>query len=131
MATNVDNRLVVLGIVLLAALLVLPTLAMGLFGTGHMGGGMWGGGMWGGGGGWGDGGFPTWVFLLAALSQLAFLGLLGLGAYLLYRAVTGRQDSTDAAMEELRLAYARDDLTDEEFENRRDALEEDSRDYQP
>lgn len=130
MATNVDNRLVVLALALLAALLVLPTIGMGLFGAGHMGGGMWGGGMWGG-GGWSDGGFPVWLFLLAAVSQLAFLGLLALGAYLLYRAVTGRQDSTDAAMEELRLAYARGDLTDEEFENRREALEADSRDYQP
>lgn len=45
--------------------------------------------------------------------------LLGIG-YVIYRAFTGRGSrETDPAMEELRMAYARGDLTEEEFEERR------------
>lgn len=44
--------------------------------------------------------------------------------YLLYRAIIGLQrDRSDAALEELRQAYARGELTDEEFEERRERLQ--------
>jgi len=42
----------------------------------------------------------------------------------LYRAIAGSDDS-DRALEELRLAYARGEMSDEEYEQRRDALERD------
>jgi putative membrane protein len=114
-----SNRLVVLVLVLLGILFVFPLLGMGfgVMGFGHMGGGMWGGGMW------GDGSLPVWLFGFAAVMQLAFLGVVAVGAYLLYRAVTSDSEATDAALEELRQAYARGDLTDEEFERRRERLE--------
>jgi putative membrane protein len=50
----------------------------------------------------------------------------GRGEYLLYRAVTGGESDSDQAMEELRLAYARGDLTDEEYEQPKTALERDT-----
>lgn len=121
MASTLDRRVVVLGLVLLGALVLLPTIGMGVLGYGHMGGGIWGGGMWG--DGMWNGAIPVWAFLFAAISQLAFFGLLALGAYLLYRALTGDDRSTDPALEELRVAYARGDLSEEEFERRRDTLQ--------
>ena len=63
----------------------------------------------------------TWPWLLAWLVHLALF--LGVG-YVLYRALrgsTGRQ--RDPALEELRVAYARSDLSSEEFEERRRRLE--------
>lgn len=120
---DADNRLVVLLLALLGVLVILPILGMGfgLLGFGHMSGTMWGGGMW------GDGfAFPFWAFLISALGQLVFLAVLVLGAYLLYRRVITDSDGTDPALEELRRAYARGDLTDEEFERRRERLERDS-----
>ena len=74
-------------------------------GTGMMGGShLWGDGhMWGAGSG-----APGWVFLA--------------GVVLSYRALTDGEDS-DEALEELRLAYARGDLSDDEFEQHRERLE--------
>jgi len=57
--------------------------------------------------------------------QLLFLVAAVAAVYLLYRAITGTGDA-DRALEELRLAYARGDITDEEYEQRKDALERDS-----
>ncbi len=117
MSSNTDGRQ--LGLVLLAlvvALFVFPVLFMG-FGMmgvgGTMGGHMWDGGTTGG-----------WVPLLGVAMQLLFLLALVGGAYLLYRAVAG-DDGTDPAMEALRTAYARGELSDEEYESRREALERD------
>lgn len=77
-------------------------------------------GMWGGGHMWnGSGGTGMWM-----LGWLPLLLLLLGGGYLLYGAVD-RSEGQDAALEELRLAYARGDLTDEEYENRRERLESD------
>jgi len=45
------------------------------------------------------------------------------GGYLVFRRMSETQTSQDPAMEELRTAYARGDLTDEEFEARRERLE--------
>lgn len=73
------------------------------------------------GGMYGYGGQGTFglVGLLVPLAVL--LVVLGAG-YLLVRRVTDSAGSRDAALEELRHAYARGDLSDEEFETRRRKL---------
>lgn len=110
-----DTRLVTIVLVALGALVVLPVVFMG-FGmmvSGPMMSGMWERGT-----------APAWMPLAAVLMQLLFVAVIvGIG-YLLYRAITGSDDS-DRALEELRLAYARGELSDEEYEQRRDALERD------
>jgi len=126
-----STRWIVAGVGALAALIVLAPLLFGGMGWG-MAGGM-GSGMWGpmhdgwmmdgtaaGTGGWG------WL-LLASLWRLLVLAVLVGGGYLLYRAAVS--DGTggagaDPAIRELRQAYARGDLTDEEYERRRERLEE-------
>jgi len=133
MATNTtDTRLVTIVLLVLGALVVLPALFMGfgMMGTGPMGG-MGHDGMWGSGGSG-----PGWWPLAGLLMQLAFLAaVVGLG-YLLYRAVAGAGTGAgaetgagaatgDPAIEELRLAYARGDLDEEEYERRRDRLRRD------
>ncbi|MEF8851348.1 MAG: SHOCT domain-containing protein [Haloarculaceae archaeon] len=53
--------------------------------------------------------------------------VVGLG-YLLYRAVAGTRTGTpaaDPAVEELRIAYARGEVDDEEYERRRERLQRD------
>ncbi|MDF9747271.1 SHOCT domain-containing protein [Natrinema salsiterrestre] len=121
MATDTrDTRLVTIVLVTLGALVVLPMLFMGvgLIGFGPMMGGMWGHGAW-------DGGTaPGWMPLVAVLMQLLFVAAVVGGGYFLYRSVTGADDS-DRALEELRLAYARGDLDDDEYEQRRNTLERD------
>jgi putative membrane protein len=124
MSTNTSNsRLLTLVLVLLGILVLVPLLFMGLgmVGYGMMagwGGTTWGGHMWGGGTGMTGG-----MFLLAVLLRLALLaGLVG-GGYLLYRTLTADSEGGDTALEELRLAYARGDLSDEEFERRKETLE--------
>jgi putative membrane protein len=113
--TDSDDLLRV-ALVALALLVVVPVVLMtvmapmmGLWWTGgEMGPGMmYGagrtGGLW-------------WVAtLLLPLLVLAVLG------YLAYRLLSSDGD-TDAALEELRLAYARGDLSDEEYETRRERL---------
>jgi len=67
---------------------------------------------------------PLWGFGM----MLVWLGVfVGLG-YLGYRWLRGGAApalATDTALEELRLAYARGDLTEEEFEARRETLDRD------
>ena len=46
--------------------------------------------------------------------------------HLVYRALEGDESESDQALEELRLAYARGELTDEEYEPRLEALERDT-----
>lgn len=108
MAETADSlvRLVVLalGIVLLVPL-VLMLILMPMMGW------MWGG-MANGAMGWGMGGLLGWLLVLALVA--------GVG-YVLYRGLP--PDETDPAVEELRLAYARGELDDEEFEQRRRRLE--------
>ncbi|MDG5761039.1 SHOCT domain-containing protein [Natronococcus sp. A-GB1] len=61
-----------------------------------------------------------WFTVLLWLFPLAVI--LGDG-YLLYRALVGSSSRrSDPALEELRVAYARGDLSDEEFEKRRNWL---------
>lgn len=52
-----------------------------------------------------------------------FFVLLAVG-YVLYRALRGAAKNTDPAMEELRIAYARGDMSKEEFEQRKKDLGE-------
>ena len=126
-ATEWDGRIVGLAVLLLGALLLLPLLTMGggmmggeMWGPG-MGGGMWGGGMWGSGmqGGTGLG----WLWLVGLLLRVAALAAIVALGYYLVRTVTA-DDGTDPAVAELREAYARGELTDEEYERRLDRLRE-------
>ncbi|AGB17312.1 putative membrane protein [Halovivax ruber XH-70] len=103
-----SDDLLKVGLVLLAVFVLFPLFFGAVFlpslaGFGHVGMGIGGVGL---------------LFWLAA-SLLPLLVLLGVG-YLLYTVVTG--DDEDRAIEELRAAYARGELTDEEFENRYDRL---------
>ncbi|MEF8799603.1 MAG: SHOCT domain-containing protein [Halolamina sp.] len=122
MSNNTDDtRLVTIVLLIIAAFVIFPMFFMGfgMMGFGPMMGGMWGGGMW------GDGTMPDWVFFAGIVMQLLFLAAIIGGAYLIYRAVAGGESDTDQALEELRVAYARGELTDEEYEQRREALERD------
>lgn len=77
------------------------------------GGHMWNGGMWNGSG-------TSWMMFLMWVIQLVVL--LG-GGDLLYRALTrSESEKHDVALEELRIAYARGELFEEEFEQRRERL---------
>ncbi len=121
MATDTNgtglDTIALIAIAVLAGLVVLPALFMGLgmLGVGPM---MWGHGMWGGRTGVG------WMALVAVLLQLLFVAAIVGGGYLLYRAISG-SGGDDRALEELRVAYARGELSEEEYEKRRDALERD------
>jgi putative membrane protein len=118
---SLDTRTLLL--LLVAALVLLPLLTMGM-GSGMMGGPMMGGGTWGG-GMWDGGTAPGWWLLVGLLGRvLTLLVVLGVG-YLLYRALTESGGETDEAMETVRLAYARGDIDDEEYERRRKTLERD------
>lgn len=111
---NADDWLRIVLIVL--AVLVLFPLLMMVFAVPMMGmmGWGWAGGM--------AGGFsPLWAVGMLVVWLAAILGI----GYLLYRVVVGNTGSSGAsnrALEELRVAYARGDLSDEEFEKRRSKL---------
>jgi putative membrane protein len=102
-------------LIILAVLVLFPLLMM-VFAVPMMGmmGWWWGGGMAGGLSPlWGIGMMLVWLVVL-----------IGIG-YLLYRGLVGRVEpsiTTDRALEELRVAYARGDLSEEEFEERRAKL---------
>lgn len=114
------------GLVAVGALLLVGPLLLGAGGStmgwgSGMTGGMWGpmhDGRMGAGGGAGTG----WWFL-AALWRLLFVAALVGGGYLLYRAASDGE-GRDPAIEEVRSAYARGDLSEEEYERRRERLEE-------
>lgn len=61
---------------------------------------------------------PMWSLIMMLGG---FIVLLVFG-YVLYRAFRGSVSNTDPAIEELRMAYARGDITKEEFEQRKDDL---------
>lgn len=80
--------------------------------------GMWGGMM---GGFGGTGVSPLWSVGM----MIVWLAILVGGGYLVYRWVTRSEfGSTDPAMEELRIAYARGEIPEEEFDERRSKLGE-------
>lgn len=114
-ATRSDDGLLRIVLVVLAVVLLVPALMM-LFAVPMMGmAGWWGGGMM------GNGVSPLWT---VGLTLVWLVVLVGIG-YFLYRGLVGRADAgetTDRALEELRLAYARGDLSDEEYEERRERL---------
>ncbi|CQH64604.1 DUF2078 family protein (plasmid) [Halobacterium hubeiense] len=84
-------------------------------GGGHSGGmGEMGGGM--GGFGWGP--------LLWSLLLLSVVFIVGYGVYTRGRAPAPEQSQTDTALSTLRSRYARGELSEEEFEERRRRLEE-------
>lgn len=62
---------------------------------------------------------PLWGMGLMVGSVLVLAGI----GYVLYALTRGRLGSGDPAIEELRVAYARGDLSEEEFEQRLAALE--------
>lgn len=75
-------------------------------------------GWWGGGG---TQGTPLWGFGMMLVWLVILVGL----GYIIYRAVSpDAMGPDDPALEELRLAYARGELTDEEFETRLERLED-------
>lgn len=117
--TRTDSSLAVV-VALLAVLVLLPLLFMGvgMLGFGSMMGG-YDHGMWGTGGGTG------WPLLVGVVVQLAFLAAIVVVGYLVYRAVTDGGGQS-RAMEELRVAYARGEIDDEEYERRRETLDRDS-----
>lgn len=117
------------GLAIVAPTFLSGTTRLGGYGTLSGYGGMMGGhgAMMGGYGGMG--GFGTGWSVFGILSQLGFLLLLVGGGYLLYRALVADEDAnylgtSDTAMEELRLAYARGDLSDDEYETRRKRLKQ-------
>ncbi|SIR98137.1 putative membrane protein [Haladaptatus litoreus] len=98
-------------IVVLLAIVVFAPMLMMVFAFPMMGGWMMGPGYGGQTPVWG------WVMMLVSLLVVIVLG------YVLYRALAGGGSDGDAALEELRLAYARGDLSEEEFETRQERLQ--------
>jgi putative membrane protein len=115
MTANSSGGLVRVAVVVLGILVLFPVLMMALAvpTMGLMG--WWGDGM--------VGGFsPLWGLVMMLVWLVVLLGI----GYLLYLGLVGglRDTSeTDPALEELRLAYARGDLSDEDFEERRSHLQ--------
>ena len=107
-----DDGLVRLILIVVAAILLLPFLvmlfALPLMGIGHM---------------WYWNVTPGSLWPLLVVGLVCLLVVFGI-IYLLYRAIVGVQsDRSDPALEALRRAYARGELTDEEFEERRTRLQ--------
>ena len=114
-----NRQLVWILLAILAVLILLPAIGMGfgMMGVGPMMGGTWSHPMW-------DAtGTSGWMLVIGYGMQLLFLAVIVGAVYLGYRAVTSQDSSTDPAIQELRVAYARGDLSDEEYERRLDRLE--------
>lgn len=119
--TTDDTTLAAIVLLIIGALVVLPVLFMstGMMGVGHMDGTIAGSGMW------ADSQVAGWLLVAWILIRLLFLAAILGGLYLVVRAITTDDDTTDPALEELRQAYARGELSDEEYETRRNRLERD------
>ncbi|WP_049888720.1 SHOCT domain-containing protein [Natronococcus occultus] len=114
---STDDSLVRTVLILIAVILLLPLFVMilampvmGLWGWGHM----WDSGMWNGTG-------AAWMWLLMSIIPIAIVLVVGYLLYRLIRHLATRQ--SDPALEELRTAYAQGEISDEEFEERRNRLE--------
>ena len=116
---HTTDRTLRIVLVVVAALVLAPMLMMtlafpmmGMWGGGMGYGGMMGGsGMYGGSGLWGWGMMLVWLVVLVG------------GGYLVYRLLSGSGGvAADPALEELRLAYARGDISEEEYDERRTKL---------
>ena len=120
MTTRTDDSLLRIVIVVVAVLLLFPLLMMGTFPMmGMMG--WWGPSMTWGSAGPGGGFSPLWGLGMMLLFLVVLVGI----GYFLYRSLTqGALSTNDRALEELRIAYARGDLSQEEFEERRESLEQ-------
>lgn len=101
-------------VLVIAVAVLVPIVAMAIFAPMGM--------TWHGGTGWHDdahmygdahmgGAWVAWILTLV---------LVGAVGYVIYRSVSTEDE--DEAIQELRRAYARGDLTDEEFEKRRETL---------
>ena len=107
-----NDSLLRTALIVVAAILLVPFLMMlfmvPIMGLGHM----WY---------WNGTAVSVWPLLIFGLVCLAIIfGIV----YLLYRAIVGLQRGrSNGALEELRQAYARGELTDEEFEERRERLQ--------
>jgi len=89
----------------LMMLLAIPMVGLGLVGWGGMPG---------------HGVAPVWGLGMALVWLLVLLGV----GYLFFNAISGRsKEPRDPAIAELRAAYARGDLSDEEFDRRRERLQ--------
>ena len=100
-------------ILIVLAVIVLGPMLMMVFAFPMMG--MWGGGMMG-----GLGVSPLWSIAMMLVWLVVLVG----GGYLVYRWVSGSGSiGSDRALEELRVAYARGDITEEEYEQRRSKLD--------
>ncbi|MGB9965740.1 SHOCT domain-containing protein [Halobacterium sp. CBA1126] len=84
--------------------------------TAQMGGGH--GGM-----GGGMGGFTLWPFVWSVV-LLSVVAIVAYGVFVHGRASVEEQNQTDAALSTLRSRYARGELSEEEFEERRRRLKE-------
>jgi len=120
---NLDQRdLTTIVLVVLAVLVGWPLLMMVLGGMGM--------GMYGGMGGMGYGGMMGGPYggggmygIVGVIVQLVFLLVILGGGYILVRRLLSEHEGRDGAIEELRRAYARGDISDEEFERRRSKLQ--------
>lgn len=113
-----DGETLLRVLLIIVALLLLVPLLMMLFALPMMGMMGW----WGGGGpGSSVAVSPMWGIGMMLLFLLVLVGI----GYVLYRVVTRESfGGDDQAIEELRTAYARGELSQEEFEQRREDLEQ-------
>lgn len=107
-----SDGLLRVALVVLAIILIVP-MAMMIVAVPMMGsvGGWWGDHM-------GFGASPIWGIGMALVWLVVLAGL----GYLLLRGLSGGERDDDPALRELRMAYARGDLSDDEFEERRETL---------
>ena len=96
-------------LVILGVIVLLPVLAMSIWGFGMMGPGMMGHGAWG--GGWSAGFGPLILLILVAGIVLVVLGF------------TRREPRPEAPLEVLKRRLARGEITREQYEELRQALQ--------
>ena len=113
--TDADDRLIRIILIVIAVLVFSPLLMMA-FAMPMMGMmGWWGGGMFGTRVSplWGIGMMLVWLVVLVGIGYVLYRGLVG-------HVDTGR--TIDPALKELRIAYARGELSEQEYEERRERL---------